>query len=334
MLTRILAAGFVLAGLPALANAAIIDNGTIQMGVDTLGQLNVGGGSPSSGGVSATGLRYMPYNYEATAPGCLCEGWGVGIGETGAAGYANNSSGTAGLTSVSFTSTGSTAKSVVTVNGTDLRVTHDFAPASETSNLYRVKVTIENTGTTNIADLRYTRTFDWDVEPTAFNEYVTIKGTGTTSSLRYANNNGFENSNPFASRGPLGGAPAMTDLSDFGPLDQGSNFDFGFGKLEAGKSYSFDIYYGAAATETEALAALGRVKAELYSLGQSSLDPAGTGSGPGGRPTATFIFGFTGVGGDVIVPDPDPAPVPVPASALLLLGGLGLLPLARRRRAG
>ena len=87
-----------------------------------------------------------------------------------------------------------------------------------------------------------------------------------------------------------------------------------------------------AATEAEALAALGRVKAELYSLGQSSLDPAGTGSGPGGRPTATFIFGFTGVGGDVIVPDPDPAPVPVPASALLLLGGLGSLALARRRR--
>ena len=106
-------------GLPFAANAAIIDNGVIQMGVDTLGQLNVGG-------VGSTGLRYMPTNYEATAPGCLCEGWGVGIGETGQGGSANNANVTAGLTSVSFTNTASTATSVVTVDGTGLRVTHSF----------------------------------------------------------------------------------------------------------------------------------------------------------------------------------------------------------------
>lgn len=116
MKTTFLAAAL-LAGLPLAAGAAIIDNGTIQMGVDTYGQLNVGGGSPSAGGVSATGLRYMPTNYEATAPGCLCEGWGVGIGETGTAGYANNSAGTGGLTSVSFSNTSSTATSVVAVMG-------------------------------------------------------------------------------------------------------------------------------------------------------------------------------------------------------------------------
>lgn len=316
-------------GLPFAASAAIIDNGTIQMGVDTLGQLNVPGGSLSGGGeTTSVGLRYMPTNYESTAPGCLCEGWGVGA--DGQAGYANNSTGTGGLTSVDFTSTASTATSVVSVNGTGLRVTHVFAPAAETANLYRVSVKIENTGATDIADLRYTRTFDWDVEPTAFSEYVTHVGTGTTTSLLYSNNNGFEDSNPYASRGVIDSSGSGVDLNgdfqDFGPEDQGSNFDFGFGALAAGEAYEFDIFYGAAANESLALAALSAVQVELYSLGQSN-----TGSGPA-NDNVTFMFAFKGVGGSVVVPPVDPSPVPVPAAGFLLLGGLGALTALRLRR--
>lgn len=329
IMKRYLLAAFFAAIMPFTAPAAIIDNGTIQMGVDTLGQLNVSGGSTSAGGVGATGLRYMPTNYEATAPGCLCEGWGVGIGETGQYGSANNDWGPKGLTSVSFNATASTAKSVVSVNGTGLRVTHTFAPAAETSNLYRVSVKIENTGATDIADLRYTRTFDWDVEPTAFDEYVTHKGTGTTTTLLSSVNNGFVDSNPFASRPPLDGATPDTDFEDFGFFDQGSNFDFGFGGLKAGEAYDFDIFYGAAANETAALEALTAVQVELYSLGQSIT--------PDGLPAnddVTFMFAFKGVGGSVVVPPVDPSPVPVPAAGFLLLGGLaGLGGLRMRRKA-
>lgn len=311
-------------GLPFAANAAIIDNGVIQMGVDTLGQLNVGGGVPSSGGVGSTGLRYMPTNYEATAPGCLCEGWGVGIGETGQGGSANNANVTAGLTSVSFTNTASTATSVVTVDGTGLRVTHSFAPAAETANLYRVSVKIENTGATDIADLRYTRTFDWDVEPTSFNEYVTHVGTGSTSTLLYSNNNGFENSNPFAGRSTLNGIAANTDFTDQGAFDHGSNFDFGFGELKAGEAYDFDIFYGAAADESLALAALGSVGTELYSLGQSADFSGANNDG------VTFMFAFKGVGGTIVVPPP--SPIPVPAAGFLLLAGMGAMGGLRLRR--
>ncbi|WP_207099750.1 VPLPA-CTERM sorting domain-containing protein [Paracoccus shandongensis] len=328
MKTSFLAAALV-AGLPFAASAAIIDNGTIQMGVDTLGQLNVGGGKPSAGGVTPTGLRYIPTNYEATAPGCLCEGWGVGIGDPGATafGYANNAAGISNLTSVSFTNTASTATSVATVDGTGLRVTHTFTPAAETANLYRVSVKIENTGATDIADLRYTRTFDWDVEPTSFNEYVTHVGTGTTSTLLYSNNNGFENSNPFALRSPIGGVAANTDFTDAGAFDHGSNFDFGFGELKAGEAYDFDIFYGAAANETMAIAALSAVQVELYSLGQS-MSSAG---GPA-NDDVTFMFAFKGVGGSIVVPPVDPAPVPVPAAGFLLLGGLGAMGALRLRR--
>lgn len=326
MRNKLLAAA-ILTGLPLTVNAAIIDNGTIQMGVDTLGQLNVGGGTVSAGGTVATGLRYLPGNLEATAPGCLCEGWGVGIGETGQGGSANNANETAGLTSVSFTSTASTATSVVTVDGTGLRVTHSFVPAAETNNLYRVSVKIENTSAVDIADLRYTRTFDWDVEPTAFNEYVTHVGTRTTTALRYSNNNGFENSNPFAGRSPLSGVLPNTDFTDAGAFDHGSNFDFGFGELKAGAAYDFDIFYGAAANESLALAALGSVGVELYSLGQSR---AADGSANNGG--VTFMFAFKGVGGSVVVPPPGPSPIPVPAAGFLMLGGMGALGALRLRR--
>ena len=295
--------------------ATVVTNGTISLGVDDLGQLNGAG----------VGLRYEPNGHEATIHGCPCEGWGVGIGESGLSGYANNSTGISGLSLVSFASDGISATSIVTVSGTDLRVTHVFAPASETSNLYRVSVKIENLGVTDIADLRYTRTFDWDVDPTPFSEFVTIQGVATTPSVLYASNNGFSNSNPFASRSDLG---ATGDFVDFGPGDIGANFDFGFGALLAGTDFDFEIFYGAAGTESNVLAALGAVGVELYSLGQSSNDPFGLGVDPFGNPTSTFAFGFKGVGGVIIV-DPGPSPIPVPASGLMLVSALALFGLRR-----
>ena len=315
MRTYLAIAAMILA--PSLAPAAVITNGTVSLGVNDLGQLNADG----------IGLVYAPNNHEATIHGCECEGWGVGIGETGQSGYANNSLGIAGLTSVSFTSNGTGAVSTVTVDGTDLRVTHIFAPATETANLYRVSVRIENLGKTDIADLRYTRTFDWDVDPTPFSEFVTIQGVATTPSVLSASNNGFLSSDPFGSRSTLG---ASGDFVDVGPFDHGANFDFGFGALLGGATYDFDIFYGAAGTEADILAALGAVGVELYSLGQSEGDPLGLGTDASGNPTSTFAFGFKGVGGVIIV-DP-PAPIPVPASGLLLISALGAFGLRRRTK--
>lgn len=319
-------AALALTGTTAFA-AAIIDNGTIQLGVDDFGQLNVPGGTASPlNGTTDVGLRYMPTGNESTSHGCLCEGWGVGVGDTLASASANNNDGVDNLDLVSFTSTASTATSSVAMSSGELAVTHVFGPAAETDDLYRVNVSITNTSGVDIADLRYTRTFDWDIEPDTFSEVVTHAGVATTSSVLLAIDDGFSSSDPFGSRSEIV-AGGTGDFVDLGPADHGSNFDFGFGELLAGETFEFDIFYGGSATEAGALAALGEVGAELFSLGQCGSDAAGTGAGG----CNTFIFGFSGVGGTIVIPDPTPD-VPVPAAGILILSGLGALGAMRRRK--
>jgi type IV pilus assembly protein PilY1 len=312
-----------------VANAgAIITNGTVTLGVNTTGELNVGGGTLSSQGTTTNvGLRYNATNAESTADGCLCEGWGVGLKSAGLAGYANRSVGSGGLSLVSFTSTANTAVSVVQV-GTSLLVTHNYHP-SASGNLYQVDVSIKNISGAAFAagDLVYRRVMDWDIEPTAFSEYVTIDGVPGALGLANGNNiratsdNGFATSNPLVAGGSRY-CPPNANFTDCGPSDHGALFDFEFEALVAGATRNFVTYYGAAGNETDALNALSLVGAGLYSLGQSST--------PGGHTTGapnTFMFGFGGKGG---ILTPPPSDVPEPGS--LALAGLGMLSLLAMRR--
>jgi len=328
--TSILAACATLAIATGAQAAAIIDNGKgIQLGVDSLGQLNVDGGSVSLGErITVVGLRHLTSGgeLESTANGCLCEGWGVGA--DGTSGYANNASGTAGLTSLSFTSggaahtddesVGSTATSVVNMRDL-LKVTHEFTP-SASDNLYQVHVTIENIGAADVASLRYRRTFDWDVDPTAFSEFVTIGGTAGATAVIGATDDGFCSSNPYSGCGTIVSG-SSGDFVDSGPADHGANFDFDFGALAVGATFEFDIFYGAAFTESAAFSALAAVGAEVYSFGQALGDEKG-GNG------STFIFAFKGVGGTPVGQVPEPA-----ALALFGLGVIGLGAARRRRKA-
>jgi hypothetical protein len=82
-------------GLVANANAqtspGIIDNGTVQLGIWSEGNLNVPGYS-SPIGTFNVGLRYLPTGNEATAAGFRAEGWGVSGTPTGGSpfsGYAD-----------------------------------------------------------------------------------------------------------------------------------------------------------------------------------------------------------------------------------------------------
>jgi hypothetical protein len=280
----------------------VIDNGVVQLGVSKTGYLNVEcpNNTVSSGryGTTLVGLRYMPTNGDASAPGAPCEGWGVASADLGITGYTSRCAGTSNVTLVSFASTPSSAISTVDVGNT-FRVTHQYNPTPMTAYLYQVDVRIENIGSTDVTDLRYSRGVDYDIAPNAFSEYITISGTVPPYVLAsYAN--GFNLPDPLASHSGVPG-----DFTDLGPGDLGAHFDFVFGSLKVGEVKSFVTYYGAAKDEASALAALATVGASTYSLGQSDWDgslcflpptcPTGATPGTWGAATglpATFMYGF------------------------------------------
>ena len=262
----------------------IITNGTVKLGVNCKGELNVDG----------IGLQYVPTGNDSTSPGCACEGWGAGDTTSTVSGWANQSSGNStNLTQVSFVTTATTAVSVVDI-GTTFRVTHDYHPSPSTPNAYEVSVSVKNISAT-ATHLRYRRVMDWDIEPTAFSEFVTLF-KGSSPFLDFTSNNGFATSDPLSGPSDLGQTGSFTDI---GPADHGALFDFDFGSLAAGATREFKTFYGSAATETGAINALNAVGVEAYSLGEPS-----TPDGPTLGTPNTFLFGFRDIGGiDVFAPN-------------------------------
>ncbi|MGH8563772.1 MAG: thrombospondin type 3 repeat-containing protein [Gammaproteobacteria bacterium] len=297
------------AQLPIRGAGTIIGNGEVIVGVDNAGQLNVpyrevpalGLPAADPAGIGAVGLRDGTGTLPSTEPGCLCEGWGIKVIDTGVTGFANNNVGSSGLEVVSFTGVdgGTTATSVVDVPDSAtavLRVTHDFKPSSDTNRLYEVTVTVENLSGIDMTSVLYRRVMDWDVFPTPFSEFVTHRGTATTTKLVKSGNNGFASGEP--GTGPFSFLPGTEDVDfdDSGPDDHGSVFDFEIGPIPAGERTQIAIFYGNGPSESAALLALGAVGAELFSLGQSN-----TADGPTLGTPATFVFAFGKVGGVPIV---------------------------------
>lgn len=325
----------VLLAAPASAQA-ILTNGTIAIGIDTLGQMNVPEGLATDGVTNVTpenasrvGLSFLTdygsgleWN-DATSPGCFCEGYGVSV--TGHTGYADNDFAILNISGVSFSSSATdiTVETELTsLPGLD--ITHLYQ-ASASASLFEAVVTITNNTGVVQSDLRYNRTMDWDVPPTTFDEFVTLQGWAGVGDplgdLIDSCNDGFETPNPLTNCTSIGGAYDDVNFTDVGPFDHGARFTFGFGDLAAGASKTFSIFYGAAISEAAAFAALAAAGAEgIYSFGQSN------GGEVTGAP-ATFIFGFGGVG----APPIDPT-VPEPVSMLLLGGGLAGVLVRRYRR--
>lgn len=302
--------------LPISGSGVIIGNGNVILGVDNAGHLNVPyrsvAGLPAFDpqGIGYVGIREGNSGsyFASTEPGCLCEGWGVKVVDTGVTGFANNAIGSSNLNVVSLTGIdgGSTATSVVEVpdgsGNAVLRVTHDYKPSLDTSRLYEVTVTVENLSGVDMNSVLYRRVMDWDVGPTYFSEFVTVQGTATTTKLVKSGNNGFLPSEPGSTAGwgtyhiftPI--STEDVDFVDDGPSDIGSVFDFEIGPIKAGEKTEITTFYGNAPNESEALLALGAVGAELYSLGQSN-----TVGGPTLGTPVTFIFAFGKVGGVPII---------------------------------
>ena len=342
LITLALAALLALAFAASANASAIISNGVVQLGVNDLGNLIVPGGTPSSGtGTTDVGIRYVPTNAEGTAAGCLCEGWGAGDALSGVAGHVRADplqGDTVNVRPVSFSSTVSNATSVADVfdpstGASILRVTHLYQPEALSPFLYQVGVTIQNLTASNV-QLRYRRVMDWDVEPTAFDEYVTMI-KGSSPFLTVTTNNGFDVPNPLAPPTPLTDRPASGTFIDWPlgssdeltPLDQGALFQFDFGVLAPGASRSFLTFLGAAGSEAQIESARSAVGMQAYSLGQPVLrtptpsevfpptDADGNGypdSAETGLPN-TFLLGFAAIGGGPVDTDADDDGVDDPA---------------------
>jgi hypothetical protein len=326
-----LAVVVLVAAVPASFAGGIITNGNgLYLGVNDQGHLNFLGNptTTNGGGGGALGLAYtFPDGSirDATSPGCLCEGWGVAAtdGGTHSGGADIDEGGVQNLTLGSFVTDyvsgtpGTFATSTVTLTDlAGLQVTQDYR-LSKDSNLFEDTVTITNNGASALTDVMYRRVMDWDVPPTEFNEYVTIKGTATTTDLLLSSDGGFSSPLPGTPVADIASCGVTVDFDHCGPADHGAVFDFGFGSLAAGESVTFKIYYGAAGDKSSIIASLANVGVELYSLGESS-GPSEAG------PSPVYAFGFSGVGGV-------PVAAPEPGTYAMLGAGLMALFAARKK---
>jgi hypothetical protein len=321
-------------GIASAAPAATISNGTVKLGLNPQGELN--------DQAAYVGLTYVPTTFDGTRQGVPAEGWGAGAGgPVEFQGRANQYQGETGTALVSFTSSADSALSIVDVlSGEDhaLRVRQDFHPSPTTPNLYEITTTLENISDIALSSVRYERVMDWDVEPTATDEYVTInRGSTPPANLIYSDDNGFADNLPFSSRdpgtvnGPIDIDPSKvvnTDYVDKGPDDHGARFTFSFGTLAPGEARTFFVYYGAAGTEPDADTAVSSAALEMFSYGQPDVldaadpstpcpSPATICDGPDRGKPNTFIWGFRAVGGKPVIP---PTLDVAPASATKTVG--------------
>jgi hypothetical protein len=317
----------------AYANAVIFNNAdpalrTLALGVNDAGHLNIfdSNFSTINGAGGATGLARLFADgtwQDATSPGCLCEGWGVAASSLGGgrfAGWANENSGSGGLTGGLFGSTTTTATSQINLIDIPIRVNQAYGP-SLAPNAFQGNISITNTGTDKVTDVVYRRVMDWDVPPTQFYEFVSHYGVeenleSAGGNVRFASNNGFATSDPRTYAGDifLSGTTINSNFFQKGPADHGSVFDFAFGDLNPGQSRTFNIFYGAGANLSEAQSTIAILKPNVWSLGQST---ATDGSGTPNNDSPTFLFAFGGVGGVEPGMDPDNPVLPfVPATGV------------------
>ena len=317
-------------------NSTTVEEQQIALGIRKEGQMGARSGNIAEN-ASDTGIAYKfdgSYSQgyksgwqDATTPGCLCEGWGAGfVDRVGrqSHGRANESKG--GVQNIevkSFVSDETSITSTVwikdSVGQPVLEVTHRFGPAAKVPGaLFQALVTMTNISGDSLQDVRYNRTMDWDVPPTEFNEYVTIKGAAAsaaspnTPKILYSGDNGFMTPDPFSSSGSYG-SYRNKDVDRGGPTDHGFTATFKLGELLCGEAHTFMIYYGAAADRPTMEAAFVTEDVPLYSIGESAnRDRYGRRVDPS---DVSYGFGFKGLSGSAIAPS-------LPTKTAILPGGI------------
>lgn len=295
VLKKFVAATLLAVGATAVQAApAVLDTGSVQMGISDFAGLGEGG----VGLVGPTG--------DAITPGCLCEGWGASAGGSAGYTYGGSRSGlTSGTTTATVLSGPTLAASSIVSMSNGLEVTHTYSYAAG-GVLFKVHVAMKNATAGSLSDVRYARTLDWDVPPGHFSDdFTTVRFSGIGGKL-------FSTStDPFAVPDPLVTRSQDQDINITDtPGDKGSFFIFKFGDLAAGEMTEFDTYIGAGRTTKELVDALNGVGAEAYSYTFDNDTPA------------TYGYGFVGIGLPPVEHVPEPGTLALASLALLGLGGM------------
>lgn len=303
-------AALMVVGTSAASGATTMNvgNGTLQVGATDLATI---GASPCTTSVGVR-LAALGAAGEGVCVGTDLDGWGVADATSGVLGRINGGEFPLNITTVSgIPDASGTRLTVVNRVGSALEVTHAFAPSPGTPNVYVATITTKNL-TAAPVDLRYRRTTDWDAQPTAFQERVTIGGdlppslvTGGAVDLNSLSGTDL---NPLVGGRPIL-APFGTPVTDNGPADQGTRFDISPGTVNPGECLSFRLFFGAAASEVEASAAVTAAGITTWALIQSNTGVLT------GQP-ATWIAGYappaSGSGPCPTAQPPAPAPAPAP----------------------
>ena len=256
--------------------------------------------SDGTGSVAGRGRRRprlrFPRGNDATSPGCLCEGWGA---PTPARRHRLRERlerrRRQRMTVESFT-----------LHGVHRRLGREHpehVPAGD-AELPPVAADAEplrghghdreHQRRTPLADIRYRRVMDWDIEPTAFSEYVTIERRQRVASSSSTATTASQTANPLGPRTRPSGAHRRLHGRTARPTTARSSTSASALSRPARARRSTSTT-APPATETDALTAVNAVGAEVYSLGQPS-----TPDGPTLGTPNTFIFAFAGVGGAAI----------------------------------
>lgn len=290
------AVGPALLAAAASANAVSISNGVISAGITD--------GTVYDGGIS-TGLVRLADGFDPIQPGTPRDSYGVAAGAL--AGYVDPFFfGTSNIVTGSVASGADTARvssRLTDGGGAVLKIVQEYSFLAD--NVLGIRHSVYNKSG-SAQDVLFARNVDWDIDPTAFDETVTVDAL--SGPVYEASWNGFNDPSPlgFWDVAPAGGG------SDRG--DNGAGFKIDLGTLAAGAGVGFDVFYSLnniGQTEAELRAQLAGLGATFSITGVDSID---------GRNAAGLSFGSTFA-------------VPEPASSLLFgLGALGLAVVRRRSK--
>jgi len=327
LLALVAAAGMAaLPGAEAQVNpGAVVNNGTIALGIGTLGELTVSGGVPSSNcgvsgllGVAPESIRWMATNDDGMDCDLEGEGWGLSYDSGAVSEWASGGSfatpSSPPPTLLAFVPTATSATSVVQIG--DIQMTQAYKPNSVHANVYDDKITLQNVGATTHTHMLYRRVMAWGsaispgwVSPDATRETIDTNPPGApappvlihTGIVGYA-------MTPDPTAFPAwwaSGPPTAPSFSHVcvggGYCDVSMVWDFDFGDLAPGASVSYTLYYGADASFAGALTTLVALNVQVYNIAESY------GSSPSPSPVS-FFMAF----GNLPMPPPPP---PVPPTA-------------------